>query len=86
MLPWDRDFARVEVYEKRNYQYGYDPDHWREVIAKSCQDFVVYEMEKQHFLEFASLLTIITKRAKGTYGEDVKSKDNIIVNAYTTNQ
>lgn len=77
MLPSDRDFARVEVYAKRNCQFVYSPDQWLDVVSKSCQNFVVYKMKRHHFKTFDILTKVITKRTRGTEGENVKFKENV---------
>ena len=42
MMPSDRDFARVGVYQRMHLHNVFTPDHWPDIVSKSCKSFKVY--------------------------------------------
>ena len=70
-LPCDRDFAQIE--KKKGSEVVYLPDDWEKIIksARIADPFLIQKMEKEKFLDFASLPKNFTLRKKDSLGNPV---------------
>lgn len=78
-LPSDRDFAKIEKYQRKEPNV-YSPDQWRALISKCGKNkkFIVTQMTREDIYDFSVLKSSLnTKKQKCDEGHLVKFKDAV---------
>ncbi|KAK5648264.1 hypothetical protein RI129_003156 [Pyrocoelia pectoralis] len=70
----DHDFGIIEKV-KRKIPQIFIPEHWRNVIKKSCKKFSVHEMRKEDFYSFSKLNETISDPKKDTDKHVIKWRE-----------